>query len=206
MAKFYGCWISDTKSMQKISTKSINSNEWVINKKFWNPSLLRKLRKGERLQRVEFQSICAVMTKFYGCWNSDTKSMPKIPTEPINSNERMIDQKTTKFLELISIDIKFSNSSQFRTLRKEERLQLAQWTSFLLWNCPIIQTHIHGCCNEEKLCAREQTVILVEEESFLPDIQFFMAKNLKKDITIPLACTNTQQNWWCNIEVNLMCD
>ena len=60
------------KVCRKLSTKSINSNEWVINKKFY-PSLLRKLRKGERLQRVEFQSTCAVMTKFYGCWNSDTK-------------------------------------------------------------------------------------------------------------------------------------
>ena len=35
-------------------------------KKFWNPSVLgeKKMRKGERLQRVELQSICAVMSKF----------------------------------------------------------------------------------------------------------------------------------------------
>ena len=41
--------------MQKNSTESISSNEWVIDqkaKKFWNPSQLKKLRKGERLQLV----------------------------------------------------------------------------------------------------------------------------------------------------------
>ena len=61
-----------------------------------------------------------------------------------------------------------------------------------------INKHMHGICDQEKLNAREQTMKLVEEkyakkkESFLPDIQFFMAKNLKKDITRPLTCTNTQ--------------
>ena len=45
----YGCWNSDTKSMQKIPTEPINSNEWVINqkrpKKFWIPSLFEKSEK-----------------------------------------------------------------------------------------------------------------------------------------------------------------
>ena len=31
------------KKYEEMTTKSINSNEWVIDKKFWNPSLLRKL-------------------------------------------------------------------------------------------------------------------------------------------------------------------
>ena len=56
------------------------------------------LRKGERLQRVEFQSICAVLTKFYGCWNSDTKSMQKNSSKSISSNEWVIHQKRPKKL------------------------------------------------------------------------------------------------------------
>ena len=56
--------------------------------------------------------------------------------------------------------------------KKEVILQQAQWTLF-----------------PRRSSASEQTMILVEEkygkkkESFLPDIQFFLAKNLIKDIT-----------------------
>ena len=56
---------------------------------------------------------------------------------------------------------------------------------------------MHGCSDQKKLSAREQTMKLVEEkytkkkESLPPDIQLFMAENLKEDITRPLACTNT---------------
>ena len=62
-----------------------------------------------------------------------------------------------------------------------------------------INKSIHGFCDQEKLSAQEQTMQLVEEkyanekESLLPDIQLFMAENLKEDITRPLAYTHTSK-------------
>ena len=62
-----------------------------------------------------------------------------------------------------------------------------------------INKKMHGFGDQEKLSTREQTMKLVEEkyanekESLLPDIQLFMAENLKEDITRPLACTNTSK-------------
>ena len=50
-----------------------------------------------------------------------------------------------------------------------------------------VNENIHGCWDQERLSAREQIMKLVEEkyakkkESLLPDIQLFMAENLKED-------------------------
>ena len=91
MLKFrYKMYAENFNGINKIPT-----NGWSIKrpKSSGTRLFLRKLRKGERPQRVEFQSICAVMAKFYGCWISDTKSMQKISTKSINSNKWVINKK-----------------------------------------------------------------------------------------------------------------
>ena len=62
-----------------------------------------------------------------------------------------------------------------------------------------VNKNIHGCCDQERLSAQEQTMKLVEEkyakkkESLIPNIQSFVAEHLKEDIISPLACTNTSK-------------
>ena len=111
-----------TENFNKI--KKFPTNGWSI--KMPKSSRIRLfLRKGERLQRVEFQSICAVMTKFYGCWNSDTKRRRKF--------QRKGDWSTKKFLELISIDIKFSNYTTASAVDIVSTVKLPNYTDTHTW-------------------------------------------------------------------------
>ena len=81
--------------MQKISTELISFQRIRMCDQSKGQKVLetipfegkKKMRKGERLQQVELQSICAVMSKFMDAEIQIQKNMQKIPTKPINSNE-----------------------------------------------------------------------------------------------------------------------
>ena len=82
--------------MQKFSTKSNNSNEWVMSqkapKKVPEPVPFEEIEKGGKTTASRVSIYLCCYDQILWMLKFRYKNMPKILTEPINSNERVIDQ------------------------------------------------------------------------------------------------------------------